>query len=71
MGRGEVTMARNQWNAWTSEQDQRLRTLFEAGISAVLVAAKLKRRVSATKQRTQMLGVSIKRKKHVEGVTAG
>jgi hypothetical protein len=69
--RALTQMARNQWNAWTSEQDQRLRTLFEAGISAVLLAAKLKRRVSAIKQRAQMLGVSIKRKKHVEGVTAG
>jgi hypothetical protein len=66
-----MTMARNQRNAWTSEQDQRLRALFDAGISAVLVAAKLKRRVSATKQRAQMLGVSIKRKKQGEGVMAG
>jgi hypothetical protein len=69
--RALTQMAHDRWNIWTPEQDQRLRSLFEAGCSAVLVAAKLKRRVSATKQRTQMLGVSIKRKKHGEGVTAG
>jgi hypothetical protein len=56
-------MAHNQWNLWTPEQDQRLRTLFEAGCSAVLVAAKLKRSLSATKARCRTLKISVKRKK--------
>jgi hypothetical protein len=56
-------MARNQWNAWTPEQDQRLRTLFEVGCSAMLVAAKLKRSLSATKARCRTLKISVKRKK--------
>jgi hypothetical protein len=60
---GEVMMAHNQWNLWTPEQDQRLRSLFEAGCSAVLVAAKLKRSLSATKARCRTLKISVKRKK--------
>jgi hypothetical protein len=56
-------MAHNQWNLWTPEQDQQLRTLFDAGCSAVLVAAKLKRSLSATKARCRTLKISVKRKK--------
>ena len=56
-------MAQNQWNAWTLEQDERLRATFAAGSSAVLVAAKLKRKVSAITRRAQLLKISVKRKK--------
>jgi hypothetical protein len=56
-------MAHNQWNLWTPEQDQRLRALFEAGCSAMLVAAKLRRTLAATKARCGMLKISVKQKK--------
>jgi hypothetical protein len=56
-------MAQNQWNLWTPEQDHRLRTLFEAGCSAMLVAAKLKRSLAATKARCGRLKISVKQKK--------
>jgi hypothetical protein len=55
-------MAHNQWNLWTPEQDQRLRTMFEAGYSAMLVAAKLKRSLAATKARCGRLKISLKQK---------
>jgi hypothetical protein len=57
-------MAHNQWNLWTPEQDERLRTLVEVGCSAVLVAAKLKGSLSATKARCRTLKKSVKRKKN-------
>jgi hypothetical protein len=56
-------MPRNQWNAWTPEEDDRLRLLFEAGNSKVLVAAKMKRTMSAIKARAGTLKISVKRKK--------
>jgi hypothetical protein len=34
---------------WTPEEDNRLRTLLEGGVSAVFASAKLKRTVSAIK----------------------
>jgi hypothetical protein len=54
---------RNQWNAWTPEEDDCLRVLFEAGNSKVLVAAKMKRTISAIKARAFILKISVKRKK--------
>ena len=56
-------MAANQHKAWTPELDERLRVLFEAGSSPLLVAAKLKRTVAATKARATLLKISVKRKK--------
>jgi hypothetical protein len=58
-----VAMAQNQSNAWTPEQDERLRAMFEAGNSKVLVAAKLKRTMSAIKARASVLKILVKRKK--------
>ena len=42
---------RNLKRPWTAEDDVRLRSLLEAGVSVLLVAAKLKRTTSAIKSR--------------------
>jgi hypothetical protein len=46
---------------WMPEEDNRLRTLLEEGSSTVLVAAKLKRTVSAIKGRAHVIGLSLRR----------
>jgi hypothetical protein len=48
-------------NVWTPEEDERLKKLFEANTSVHLVAAKLKRSVSAVRGRASFLKVSVKR----------
>ncbi len=45
---------------WTSEDDDRLRTLLESGASAAVVAAKLKRTLAATKGRAGLLRISFR-----------
>jgi hypothetical protein len=61
--RGNEPMAQNQWNPWTPDDDNRLRALFDAGTSAVLIAAKMKRTISGIKSRARVLKISVKRKK--------
>jgi DNA-directed RNA polymerase alpha subunit len=56
-------MAQYKSSAWTPEQEELLRAMFEAGNSKVLVAAKLKRTVSAVKTRAGTLKISVQRKK--------
>jgi len=46
---------------WTLEEDALLRALFEAGNRPMLVAAKLKRSLPATKVRAHFLGISLRR----------
>jgi len=46
---------------WTPEEDIRLRTLLESGASTALVAAKLKRSISATKGRASAIGISFRK----------
>jgi hypothetical protein len=53
-------MAQNKNKKWSPEEDARLRTLLEGGTSVTLVAAQLKRTVTATKGRAHLLGVSLK-----------
>ena len=48
---------------WTPEEDERLRTLLEAGTSLFLVAAKLRRTLAATRGRASIIGVSLKQEK--------
>jgi hypothetical protein len=48
---------------WAPEDDIRLRTLLESGASTALVAAKLKRSISATKGRASAVGISLKKDK--------
>jgi hypothetical protein len=45
---------------WTPEEDNRLRRLLEEGTSTLLVAAKLKRTVTALKGRAAIIGVSFR-----------
>ena len=42
-------MPENSNNKWTPEEDARLKSLIEANTSIDLIAAKLKRSISATK----------------------
>jgi hypothetical protein len=51
----------NQINKWTPEEDERLKTLFEANTSIHLVAVKLKRSVVAVRSRAGLLNVSCRR----------
>jgi hypothetical protein len=46
---------------WTSEEDERLKSLIETSISLNLVAAKLQRSISAVKNRAHVLKISVKR----------
>jgi hypothetical protein len=43
---------------WTPEEDERLKTLFESGCSAVLVAAKMERTAAAVRARAYLLKIS-------------
>ncbi len=56
-------MAVNDFTKWTTEDDDRLRTLLQSGVSVYLAAAKLKRSASAVKERAVILKISIKRMK--------
>jgi hypothetical protein len=47
--------------AWTAEDDDRLKSLIEAGVSTDLGAAKMKRTIQAVKWRANALGMSTKR----------
>jgi len=49
---------------WTAEEDARLRSMLEAGVPLVLVAAKLKRTAAAVKGRSSKLHVSRQRTRH-------
>lgn len=51
----------NSNRPWTPEEDARLRSLMDAGMSVGLVAAKFKRTTFAIKARATVLKVSIKR----------
>jgi hypothetical protein len=50
----------NSHNKWTPEEDARLKSLIEANTSIDLIAAKLKRSVSATRCRAAVLHISMK-----------
>jgi len=56
-------MAESDRNFWTPEEDNRLRTLLEAGRPIAFVAADLKRSESAVKARAYGLRISLKRVK--------
>jgi len=45
---------------WTPEEESRLRTLVEESASALLVAAKIKRTVTAIRGRASVIGVSLR-----------
>ena len=45
---------------WTPKEDNRLRTLLEEGASTTLVAAKLKRTISAVRGRAAVIGISFR-----------
>jgi hypothetical protein len=47
--------------AWTSEDDERLKSLIEASVSVHLIAAKMKRTTLGVKSRANVLGISTKR----------
>jgi hypothetical protein len=47
--------------SWSAEDDERLKSLIEAGVSIHLVAAKMKRTIQAVKWRANARGISIKR----------
>jgi hypothetical protein len=47
----------NSNNRWTPEEDARLKSLIEANTSIDLIAAKLKRSVSATRYRAAVLHI--------------
>ena len=47
---------------WTAEDDARLVALLEAGSSVVLVAAKLRRSITAVKARSSKLRISVRRR---------
>jgi len=51
----------NSNNKWTPEEDVRLKSLIEANTSIHLIAAKLKRSVSAIRARAGIRNISIKR----------
>jgi hypothetical protein len=50
-----------KFQAWTAEDDDRLKSLIEANLSIDLIAAKLKRTTQGVKRRAHTLGISIKR----------
>ena len=54
-------MPENSNNKWTPEEDARLKSLIEANTSIDLIAAKLKRSVSAIRARAGIRNISIKR----------
>ena len=54
-------MPENANTKWTTEEDVRLKSLIEANTSVHLVAAKLKRSVSAIRVRASILNIPMKR----------
>ena len=58
----EMSRRPNTRRPWTAEEHQLLRTLLEGGASITLIAAKLKRNITAVKARASVIGVSLKRK---------
>jgi hypothetical protein len=54
-----------KYQAWTPEEDNRLRTLLEGGTSIALVAVKLKRTIGATRSRATLIGISFRQIKLV------
>ena len=52
---------RNLNRLWTAEEEARLRSMLEAGMPRLLVAAKLKRTMAAVKSRSGKLQISSKR----------
>lgn len=59
----EMSRRPNARRPWTAEEHQLLRTLLEGGASITLIAAKLKRNITAVKARASVIRVSLKRKK--------
>jgi hypothetical protein len=51
----------NSNNKWTPEEDARLKSLIEANTSIDLIAAKLKRPVTAARYRATVLHIPMKR----------
>ena len=56
-------MAPNSSKKWTPEEEERLREMLSSGVSKFLIAAKLKRAVTAVEARAYILGMSAKRVK--------
>lgn len=54
-------MAPNSSKKWTPEEEERLRKMLGSGVSKFLIAAKLKRAVTAVEARAYILGLSAKR----------
>jgi hypothetical protein len=52
---------RHKGRAWTPEDDDRLKSLFEANVSIDLIAAELKRTALGVRSRASTLGISTKR----------
>ena len=50
-----------KFQAWTAEDDDRLKSLIEASVSIDLIAAKMERTTQGVKGRASTLGISIKR----------
>ena len=50
-----------KYRAWTAEDDDRLKSLFEANVSVDLIAAKMKRTAHGVNGRAHALGISTKR----------
>jgi hypothetical protein len=51
----------NSNNKWAPEEDARLKSMIEANTSAHLIAAKLKRSVTAIRYRASVLNILMKR----------
>jgi hypothetical protein len=56
-------MPHNIGKRWTPQDDALLRKLLEAGTSALLVAARLKRSRVTVRGRANFLGISVSRRK--------
>ena len=56
--KGEMNRYRKR--PWTPEEESSLRMLAEGGVSALLIAAKLKRTLTATRGRASVIGVSFR-----------
>jgi hypothetical protein len=55
------TGPRLKGQAWTAEDDERLKSMIEASVSIDLIAAKMKRTTQGVKSRAHALGISTKR----------
>lgn len=54
-------MPANSTKAWSTEDDASLKAFLEKGMHPSLVAAKLKRTVSAVRGRASKIGISLRR----------